>query len=700
MRSTLIAAFVLVAAMAASGAALDDTVVQAQAKYADGDTVEALRLLASAFATNPEAQNQRRALADAYIGVGVQEYDRRNWKNAYECFKNALKLAPTDQTASKNFWKMKGEMDVERLKNEGPVTQAEVKAMLAEKSGKPAAAGGQPAAAGAEGTAAAQAAAESAAYKAALDKLSKTEQELESLRTSAASAASEGAALKTELERQKQAASAELERIRTSSEQSSEQNTALQVELARQKEQIDGLRQRMTQAPQPTAQDTRALQEMLAIYQKTLEEQSGDEEKVTRLMADQLSAQRSLMEEQFRTLSGRNWILIGAFGLFALVVLAMVVLIVRAQLRRRRAGPAASELYPSAVTPALLAAEAAGRTLDEPRNLLGAVTAEGAGPSGGEAGSEGSLYGDLLRAERIRRMHDQMKQGTLRWETVRDYTAELEKDLRAEILKAVEAKLQQGEGVDPRSLFPVLWPFLSDYDDYLRQKAESLIKRSMGERASPQALTALAILPAPSEIGTAAEGGEDPLGLPKLLEIPERLSRVLKDREKSLVTAKIARALAGILGLSQADADMVYRAAVAHDAGYLVLDRDKLQRILSRQEITEEDHLYIASHAKYGPDYFEGVKLPKAFRDVLLYHHERNDGSGYPKGLVGAKIPLFAKLVGLAETYVALTSERPYRQKLSPESALAVISDGAGRKFDREHIKALGELSRRSGDAG
>lgn len=792
MKRMLIAVLVALASMAASGASFDDQVAQGQAKYTDGDTVEAMRLFGNAYATNPTAAAQKRVLADAYTDVGVQEYDRKNWKNAYECFKNALKLAPTNQTASKYFWKMKGEMDVDRLKNEGPTTVAEVKAWLAAKSGGAAgaAAGGQAGAGAQAGTGAAAAAGTTAGvagaaaaaggvattggaatvaappgidpaeYKAALEKLAKAEQDLASLRTASATvqsenaslkadlerqrqeaareldamraaaastskeleavrttatstskeleqlrqtastAATESASLKTELQRQQQSAAAELERIRTASDQARDQNASLQVELARQKEQIDALRQRMASTPQPSAQDTKALQDMLTIYQQTLDKQSNTGTEVARLMADQIAAQRSLMEQQFQALSGRNWILVGAFALLALIVLALVVLIVRAQLRRRRAGPvAASELFSPAVTPALLAAQAASeRGPQEPQLLLGATPAEGGAAAGAETRAERSMYGDILRAERIRRMHDQMKQGTLRWETVREYTGELEKDLRAEILKVVEAKLQQGDSVDPRSLFPVLWPFLTDYDDFLRQKAESLIRRSMAGGVAARGLPALAALPAQASAGGAEEGEEGPLGMSKLLEIPDRLTKVLKDREKSLVTAKVARGVAGILGLSAADADMLYRAAIAHDAGYLVLDRDKLQRILARQEISDEDHRFIESHAKSGPDYFEGVKLPKPFKDVLLYHHERNDGSGYPKGLVGSKIPLFAKLVGLAETYVALISERPYRQKLTPESALAVIGDGAGRKFDRDHIKALGELVKRSGE--
>jgi HD-GYP domain-containing protein (c-di-GMP phosphodiesterase class II) len=201
------------------------------------------------------------------------------------------------------------------------------------------------------------------------------------------------------------------------------------------------------------------------------------------------------------------------------------------------------------------------------------------------------------------------------------------------------------------------------------------------------------LLPEPAEEAPGEADGS-PLGIPKLLEIVEKLKKLLKERERSPDTARIARGIARTLNLSVADSELLYKAALVHDAGYLMLDSDRLRRILGKPALTEEEHRFIQSHARRGPECFKGTRLPQAFRETLLCHHERNDGSGYPKGLPGSKIPLFAKIVGVAETYVALTSARPYREKLSSEAALAVIRDGSGRKFDREHVNALIELVR------
>jgi hypothetical protein len=77
------------------------------------------------------------------------------------------------------------------------------------------------------------------------------------------------------------------------------------------------------------------------------------------------------------------------------------------------------------------------------------------------------------------------------------------------------------------------------------------------------------------------EPDDSPLGLPKLLEITENLRKTLKDRERSVATAKMARGMARSLGLSVADTELLYKSALAHDAGYQLLDPDKLTRIIA-----------------------------------------------------------------------------------------------------------------------
>jgi len=641
---------------------LDDLVNQARGKYGQGQTKEALSLLGVALATNPTSTLAKQVLGNAYTDLGVQEYDRRNFKNAYDCFRNAVKLAPTNQVASKYFWQIKREMNVESLKNEADETA-------------------KPTSPAQEGTS--QPGAETAAYKETMEKLARTEQELASLRSNASLSRDEYAAMRAELERQRASAEREREELHRMALTARDQSSTLQSELDRTRGQIDQLRERIQRTGQPTVADNKALNDLLALYRQNLEQRDRAEQEGNRYLADQLAQQRQLLELQYRAFSGRNLLLLGAFALLAVLVVFLLFMIVRAQLRRRRDRRAVEPLsaYPSLA----IAAEAR-----QEAQLLEFSGEEGRTTGTEPAPAESGMYRDLLRAERIRRMHEQMKQGNLKWETVRDYLGELEMDLRVEILKVVESRLQMGDGLDPRAVLEVLSPYLAEYDDYLREKAESLVRAALGSVSRPQAL-----LPEPAG-APAGEADVSPLGIPKLLQIGEKLKKLLKDRERSATTAKIARGIAQILNLSPADSDLLYKSALAHDAGYLLLDQDRLRRILGKPSLTEEEAHFIHGHVRKGPEYFKGTRLPQPFREVLLCHHERNDGSGYPKGLTGPNIPLFAKIIGVAETYVALTSSRPYREKLGPEFALAVIRDGSGHKFDREHVNALIELVRRT----
>jgi putative nucleotidyltransferase with HDIG domain len=677
MKRISISCLLLLIALGVSAAGLDDLIKQAGGEYGRGNVAGALAMLGTALATNPTATAAKRSLSDAYAEIGVKEYDRKNNKNAFECFKNAVKLYPSNQLATKYFWKMKGEMNVETLRNEAD--EAAQKSPIA-----------------AQGTAAAaQTGADTAAYRETAEKLARTEQELDVLRRSSSTATQESAALKAELERQRLLSEQQREELRTTSQAAREESLSLKSDLGQYKVLIDQLNARVQKSDQSTGKDTKVLTDMLSLFQQNLEKQSSADKTDAQRIADQLAEQRRLLDAQTQAFSSRNMLLIGGLGLVVLLAVLFILLLVRAQLRRKRAGRAREGAVPYS-TMAIgseSTAEERGRNGGAGSLLLDfypeTSRANGTEPLAGDAG----MYRDLMRAERIRRMHEQMKQGTLKWETVREYVGELEKDLRVEILKVVESRIIEGEGADPRAVLPVLSAFLTEHDDYLREKAESLVRDSLA--GGPHGTRTL--LPSYAQ-ESPQEADDSPLGLPKLLEITENLKKILKDRERSAATAKVARGMAHSLGLTTADTEMLYKAALAHDAGYLLLDPDKLTRILGKPVLSEEDFAFVRSHARKGVEYFKGTKLPQELKDAILSHHERNDGSGYPKGLTGAKIPLAAKIVGVAETWVALTSARPYREKLSREAALAVIRDGVGRKFDREHIEALTEMTRRAGE--
>ena len=82
----------------------------------------------------------------------------------------------------------------------------------------------------------------------------------------------------------------------------------------------------------------------------------------------------------------------------------------------------------------------------------------------------------------------------------------------------------------------------------------------------------------------------------------------------------------------------------------------------------------------------------------MRHHHERMDGSGYPDGLVGDEIPLGARIIGIADAYEAMTSDRPYRKALSREAAVGELKHGSGTQFDSELVEAFLEVIEGSGE--
>jgi putative two-component system response regulator len=90
----------------------------------------------------------------------------------------------------------------------------------------------------------------------------------------------------------------------------------------------------------------------------------------------------------------------------------------------------------------------------------------------------------------------------------------------------------------------------------------------------------------------------------------------------------------------------------------------------------------IKKHPRWGADVARKAQLPEPVVNIVLYHHERIDGKGYPNGLKGADIPLEARIVAIADAFDAMTSDRPYRKKLSAKEAMYVLKEGERTSFD------------------
>ena len=94
----------------------------------------------------------------------------------------------------------------------------------------------------------------------------------------------------------------------------------------------------------------------------------------------------------------------------------------------------------------------------------------------------------------------------------------------------------------------------------------------------------------------------------------------------------------------------------------------------------------IKKHSRWGADVARAAQLPEPVVNIALYHHERFDGKGYPTGLKGADIPLEARIVAIADAFDAMTSDRPYRKKLSAKEAMYALKKGESAYFDPDLV--------------
>jgi len=147
-----------------------------------------------------------------------------------------------------------------------------------------------------------------------------------------------------------------------------------------------------------------------------------------------------------------------------------------------------------------------------------------------------------------------------------------------------------------------------------------------------------------------------------------------------------ATALARALGMSAADVQAVKTAALMHDIGKLAVP----EHILAKPgPLTAEEFQKVRIHPQVGADIVAAVPFPYPVSPLILAHHERWDGRGYPSGLRGENIPLGARILCLVDYFVALTSDRPYHAPLTIEAAVAVVEQEAGKAFDPAAVAAF-----------
>jgi HD-GYP domain-containing protein (c-di-GMP phosphodiesterase class II) len=139
------------------------------------------------------------------------------------------------------------------------------------------------------------------------------------------------------------------------------------------------------------------------------------------------------------------------------------------------------------------------------------------------------------------------------------------------------------------------------------------------------------------------------------------------------------------LGLNPYEVAQVERAGRIHDIGKIIVSPEILEK---PGALTDVEYEEVKRHAAFGARLVASLGEP-ALTSIVRHHHERLDGSGYPDGLHGAAIPLGARIIGVVDTYDALTSERPYREPLAYSAAVTILEEEAGRKLDAAVVAAF-----------
>ena len=153
--------------------------------------------------------------------------------------------------------------------------------------------------------------------------------------------------------------------------------------------------------------------------------------------------------------------------------------------------------------------------------------------------------------------------------------------------------------------------------------------------------------------------------------------------------AHFSRDIAQAVGMDEAQCELAHTAGLLHDIGRFALS----DRVAERgRTLTEEDWVAIQRHPELGAEMLRDLGMYGPVAEIVLAHHERIDGRGYPNGLAGDDIPELARIISVAEVYDTLTASDTYRTQMSSFEALNELRRVSGSQLDARFVEVLAEL--------
>ena len=181
-------------------------------------------------------------------------------------------------------------------------------------------------------------------------------------------------------------------------------------------------------------------------------------------------------------------------------------------------------------------------------------------------------------------------------------------------------------------------------------------------------------------------------------EIVEAMAMAVEQRDPETAghqqrTARLAGAIAKEMGYSKEGITTVYWAALIHDIGKIHVPAEILNK---PGALNKKEFKIVKTHSRASRDILKPIKFPAKIAQIVFQHHEKMNGSGYPRGITGKKILPEARILTVADVVEAMTSDRPYRKALSLETALKEVSKNKGILYDADVVDTCLKLFRKN----